>query len=78
MSEHFRSYTSTEIIDHIQAWSQKSLSASPFSWPTDGLPYEVHMAFVDHRNANWTGGTREQFAAFALAWATDYKGKSNQ
>lgn len=40
-----------------------------FSWVTDGCGYDQHIRFVNHRNENWLGGTREEWRAFVLDYA---------
>ena len=73
-----RSYAPSEVEAHVRRWAASQVSESPFSWPTDGLDYDSHIAFVKHRNANWHGGTHDEFVAFALAWATALKGDKAQ
>ena len=51
----------------IRRWVAQG-SKLNFSWPTDGCGYEQHIAFVNHRNANWRGDQGD-FPAFCLAYA---------
>lgn len=48
---------------------------SHWSWPTDGCGYDQHIRFVNHRNKNYQGNTKEEFKAFALAYADALEAK---
>lgn len=41
----------------------------PFAWPTDACGYNQHMRFVEHRNNNWRGGSRQDFDVFVKNYA---------
>ena len=55
-----------ETAAEIRRWVAGS--KGNFSWPTDGCGYEQHIAFVEHRNAEWRV-PQHDFNAFCLAYA---------
>ncbi len=60
-----------ETAAWMNKWCEDYLSGKRglFSWPTDGCGYNQHIRFVQYRNDNWQGGTREQFVEFVRKYA---------
>lgn len=59
--------TDAETAAHLRAYVEET--HGPFSWPTDACGYAQHIRFVTHRNANWSGGNRDEWRRFVLAYA---------
>lgn len=62
-----RDMTDQETAAHLRHWVTES--HGPFAWPTDACGYDQHIKFVEHRNANWHGGTSAAFQQFVLDYA---------
>jgi hypothetical protein len=57
--------TDKETVAHLRKWTP----GGPFGWPTDACGYDQHIRFVKHRNANWKGGSPEEFLKFVRDYA---------
>jgi hypothetical protein len=56
-----------ETAEHILEYIKHTHGV--FSWCTDGCGYYQHMRFVRHRNANWKGGSRDEYNEFVRQYA---------
>lgn len=65
--ELIRNMTNKETANHLRKYVQNNHEL--FSWPTDACGYDQHIKFVDHRNNNWNGGSREEWIQFILDYA---------
>ncbi len=62
--------TNQETAQHFREYAQSSLNAR-WSWPTEGCGYRQHMKFMEYRNRNWQGGSKEELKQFLFGYA-DY------
>lgn len=60
--------TNKQTAEHIRLYIA-SWPHGMFSWPTDGLGYNQHVRFVQHRNENWKGGSDDDFKQFLNLYA---------
>ena len=61
--------TDAETAAHLRRYVAGQTYRGMFSWPTDACGYDQHMRFVEYRNTNWHGQSKEEFDAFVLAYA---------
>ena len=61
------SITNAETVAHLRKYVTEP--HSPWSWPTDACGYDQHIKFVAYRNAQWRGGSPEEFQQFILDYA---------
>lgn len=68
--------TDAETRAHLLRWCDEPNTRlySAFSWATDSCGYDQHIKFVKHRNANWKGGSPEQFTEFVRQYALSLTG----
>ncbi len=71
--------TNKETADEIRRWVS-SAPKSMWGWATDGCGYDQHIAFVRHRNAEWTldRQKRQTFEDFCLEYAADLEQRPDQ
>lgn len=73
-TDSFRSKTVSDMTDaetaaHLREYVKYPGLNNTWSWPTDACGYDQHIRFCDYRNANWKGGTREEWVEFILIYS---------